>query len=172
MHPSIERRLVTVLAAVSAVEIVLAAVPWLVDPLPFSSVADVAPGSEAASQAIPPSETRPLGSFTAFTARPLFTASRRPPPADTVKGGPPSSAQGIGVILGRYRLTGVVVTPTVRIAFMMDLKDNESFAVSEGEKLGDWVFAEIARESITLQSNGRREVFPLRTATNTLEAKD
>lgn len=172
MHPAVQRRLVTALAAVSAVEIAVAAAPWLIDPLPFPAVAEVAPGIEAASQAIPPMETRPLESFEAFARRPLFTASRRPPPADPVNGGPAAPAEGIGVILGRYRLTGVVVTPTVRIAFMTDLNANKSFAVSEGEKLGEWVFAEIARESITLQSNGRREVFPLRTAANAQEAKE
>ena len=146
--------------------------PWLVDPLPFSTVPDLTAGSEAASQEIPPSGIRSVESFAALTTRPLFTASRRPPPVQAADVRPASSVEGIGVILGRYRLTGVVVTPTVRIAFMTDLNANKSFAVSEGEKLGDWVFAEIARESITLQSNKRRQVFPLRTATNTLKVKD
>ena len=172
MHPAIQRRLVAVLSVVLTVEIAVAAVPWLVDPLPFSTVSDVVAGSEAASHETPPSEIRPVESFAALTARPLFTASRRPPPVQAAGGGPASSVEGIGVILGRYRLTGVVVTPTIRIAFMTDLKANKSFVVSEGEKLGDWVFTEIARESITLQSNGHREVFPIRTATNTKKVKD
>ncbi len=172
MHPAIQRRLVTVLSVVLAVEMIAAALPWLVDPLTLLTIPDVAAGSEAASRETPPSEIRPVESFAALTARPLFTASRRPPPVQAAAVGPASSVKGIGVILGRYRLTGVVVTPTVRIAFMTDLNANKSFAISEGEKLGDWVFAEIARESITLQSNKRREVFPLRTATNPLEVKD
>lgn len=172
MHPTIQRRLVVVLSAVLAVEMVATAVPWLVDPLAFSTVADVTTESGAASREATLSEIRGEESFAALTTRPLFTASRRPPPAQAAAVGPASSVGGIGVILGRYRLTGVVVTPTVRIAFMTDLNANKSFAVSEGEKLGDWVFAEIARESITLQSNKRREVFPLRTANNTLKVKD
>lgn len=172
MHPAIQRRLVGVLSVVLAVEMAAAAVPWLVDPLPFLTVPDVTAGSEAASREPLPSEIRPVESFAALTTRPLFTASRRPSPAQAAVIGPASSVGGIGVILGRYRLTGVIVTPTVRIAFLTDLNANKSFAVSEGEKLGDWVFVEIARESITLQWNKRREVFPLRTATNTLKVKD
>ncbi len=172
MHPAIQRRLVTVLSVVLAVEMIAAALPWLVDPLTFSTIPDVAAGSETASQETRLYEIRPVESFAALTARPLFTASRRPPPIQAANVRPASSVEGIGVILGRYRLTGVVVTPTVRIAFMTDLNANKSFAVSEGEKLGDWVFAEIARESITLKSNKRLKVFPLRTATNTLEGKD
>ena len=125
------------------------------------AVAPAIKGREPAK--LPGFEKPPLKSYTAFIERPLFTATRRPPPAASGRELSTTSPEG-GIFLGRYRLTGVVVTPTIRIAFVTDLSSGKNLAVTEGEKLGDWVLAKIDRHNITLQSGARRETFAFDTS--------
>lgn len=163
MHPVIERRLLMTLSVLCAVEIAVAATPWLVDPARVLGSSAAAPQPAGITASSPLDEARPLGSFAAFTARPLFTANRRPPPSAVASRGKTGVPFQQGqVILGRYRLTGIVVTPKVRLAFVTDLNGNKSITVTEGEKLGEWVFTKITRDSITMQAGGRRNVVALR----------
>jgi len=163
MHPIVERRLLITLSVLCIAEAAVAVTPWLADPSRLFAGPDTGRGANAVTVAAPLAEAQPLESFASFIARPLFTASRRPPPVATASRGESAAPFQQGrVILGRYRLTGVVVTPKVRIAFVTDINTNKSIAVSEGEKLGDWVFTEITRDSITVQSEGRSNTIAFR----------
>ncbi len=164
MHPVIERRLVLMFAVVCAAEVAFVLTSWFVNPLTILSGPAIAPAVDGRESAkLPVLEKPPLKSFAAFIERPLFTAARRPPPAASGREFPTTSREG-STFLGRYRLTGVVVTPTIRIAFVTDLSSSKNLAVTEGEKLGDWVLAKIDRHSITLQSGERRETFAFETS--------
>lgn len=166
MHAVIERRLLIALSVICVVEAAVAVVPWLIDPSRMLANPEIRAQPNVRAAVSPLDETRPIESFGAFTSRPLFTASRRPPPESIASGGASGAPFQEGqVILGRYRLTGVVVTPKVRIAFVTDMNANKSIAVTEGEKLGDWVFTEITRDSITMQSKGRSNTVAFRNPT-------
>lgn len=163
MHPVIERRLFITLSVVCVVEIAVAAMPWLIDPARMLGGPAAATRSAGMTASSPLDEVQPPESFASFTARPLFTANRRPPPSALASRGETGAPFQQGqVILGRYRLTGIVVTPKVRMAFVTDLNGNKSITITEGEKLGEWVFTEITRDSITMQAGGRRNVVALR----------
>ncbi len=163
MHPLVERRVVSALAVISLLEAAIAAAPWLIDPARLLAGSAKQAQPTVAASASPVGEVQPIQSFTSFIGRPLFTATRRPAPAALAsRGNAAAPFQQGQMILGRYRLTGIVVTPKVRMAFVTDTAANKSITVTEGEKLGDWVFIEITRDSITMQSDGRRNVVALR----------
>ncbi len=164
MHRVTRRRLAGLLAALCVAEISLAVAAWR----------DRSPADEAASAIAPevrPTETRlasglkmvPLASFAAFVERPLFLASRRPPPAaNAASSSGMANISAKGAIFGPYKFTGIVVTPRVRIAFVTEMKTGRSIALAVGEKLGDWRCVAINPGSVTLERGDRREVIRLR----------
>ncbi len=164
MHRVTRRRLAGLLAVLCVAEISLAVAAWR----------DRSPADETASARAPVAKTAearlasglkmvPLASFAAFVERPLFLASRRPPPAAK-----PASSSGManisakGAIFGPYKFTGIVVTPRVRIAFVTEMKTGKSRALAVGDKLGDWRCVAITPGSVTLERGDRREVIRLR----------
>ena len=88
---------------------------------------------------------------------------RRPaPPLPPSPAAVVADAPDEGLILGRYRLTGVVVTPSLRIIFVSQPGSGRKFAVEEGEELDGWLVAEVERHVIVLTSGDRRETIPIR----------
>ena len=153
MHLLPHDRFGRALAALSAAEVLLIALGWFASSPPALSLERIAGASGLAGDASASGlALLPRDSFQAFTQRPLFVAARRPSP-QAAQGAPASD----GVAFGRYRFTGVAVTPKLRIAFVTDAETNRSLAVSEGDRLGDWTILEIKREGLTLQSQGRQE---------------
>lgn len=86
-------------------------------------------------------------------ARPLFTATRRPPEAEA--GGHPDTS------LSDLRLTGIVIIPDRHFAIFTG-SDGKPLVRSEGEMISDWRIDGIAPQSISLTGP---------TGTTTLEPK-
>ena len=165
MHRVTRRRLIGLLAALCLVEIGLAVGVWRMPPAPSPSVGVGVPATVTAEMPRPAGpETAPLESFGAFVERPLFLASRRPPPVAPAPSSAVPDASAKGVLFGPYRFTGIVVTPRVRIAFVTESKTGKSIVLAEGEKLGEWRCAEIQPGRVTLEKGGRRELIELHGA--------
>ena len=118
-------------------------VHWL-PPLP---VAPLPPVHAAAA----PLAAQPLESFAALWQKPLFNPDRQPAPL---------SANGADSI-GDLRLTGVILTPTLRMA-LLDPKDDKDAAhavrVRQGELLPDGVsrLVEVRPRSAVFDNGGTR----------------
>ncbi len=128
-----------------------AAVPWALSPANWSP-----PPSPASAGAVPPAipPARAAESFTDMIERPLFTASRRPAPAA-------AEPDAGDLLLGRYRLSGVVVTPTRRIVLLREADSGKTLRVAQGESVGGWLVADVTRARIVLESKDDRRVIRL-----------
>ena len=171
MHPIVARRLANALIGLGAAELLMIGATYSTPAIDYLSRADVLPGPAVSISAPPAFERRPLQSFAAFVDRPLFIATRRPPPRAAISPPAPPVSNKKGLFLGRYRLTGIVVTPSVRIAFVTDVSTTKSAALTEGEKLGEWQVVEIKKNAITLQRNSQRETFVLRRLSQGVDSK-
>lgn len=90
--------------------------------------------------------------FAELGQRPPFSATRRAillTPDDNMT-----------LVLGRYRLSGVVVAPGARSVILSGL-DNRSLIVAEGETVDSWTVNEITAEKVVFTSGDRRQVFPV-----------
>jgi len=102
--------------------------------------------------ALPP--TPPLGGYAVVWQRPLFSSDRRP-----AASGP---AGGARVSLGDLELTGIILTPGLRMALLHDKsagdKDGAEVRVREGDALpdGGWKLVELKPRTATFASAGRR----------------
>lgn len=87
----------------------------------------------------------------AFTilARPLFSATRRPPP-----GGGASGTAGVGV----PRLSGVLVSPSGKHAIFAAPPEGKGFVASEGAQIGGFVLQSISAGQVTLIGPGGTRV--------------
>jgi hypothetical protein len=74
-------------------------------------------------------------------ARPLFSATRRPPESE--QGAQPDTA------LKDLRLTGIMVMPDQRVAIFAKAGE-KPLVLSEGEMIGDWHIDNIAPQSVSL----------------------
>jgi general secretion pathway protein N len=164
-RPPGEQRIARVLGAACACLLALALLPWVVDPAAWL-VPDRRPERGAAPDGGPsvsPLEAPSLDRLSAMVERPVFTATRRPAPKSAQAAvASAAGAAGSASILDRYRFNGVVVSPTVRVVFVTRLGDNKPLAVAEGERLGEWVVAEVTGDAIVLRSGPREERVPLR----------
>ncbi len=142
----------SVVMATTAVLILVAAGPWLLPLdrwLPERPLAarqqDIAIAGPLRRLNSPP----PLQTFAAMTQRPLFNASRRAPSST------PASAGHERMLLGRYRLSGVVVTPERRLALLVDPKGRH-IKVEEGGDLDGWRMLSISPRRLLLSKAGER----------------
>jgi general secretion pathway protein N len=115
---------------------------------------EVAPLPAAHRAALPPSA--PLLSYAAVWEHPLFSRDRQPMV---------SAASGSGVSLGDLELTGIILTPGLRMALLRDKsagdKSNREVRVREGTALpdGSWTLVELQpRAAIFASSSGRTEL--------------
>ncbi len=136
--------------ALAALLVAALAWPWA---LPLSETAASKPAPATATHTVA-SNLPPLAEFSATRQRPLFTATRRPTPdAD------PDTAAGL--ILGRYRLQGVVMAGARRLVLLTPDGGGQMLQLGEGSKLDHWTIESIAPELMTLRDGDRREVIPL-----------
>lgn len=93
-----------------------------------------------------------LADFAALGERPPFSATRR-----SIRSATDDSA---ALVLGRYRLSGVVVAPSARSVILSGL-DSRSRIVAEGETIDGWTVDEITAEKVVFTSDGRRQTFAI-----------
>jgi len=90
--------------------------------------------------------------FAALGERPPFSATRRAILS--------AADDNAALVLGRYRLSGVVVAPSARSVILSGL-DNRSLIVAEGETVDGWTVHGITAEKVVFTLDGRRKVFPV-----------
>lgn len=83
------------------------------------------------------SHVPPLHAYAAVWQRPLFNQDRQPAPS--------SGDAGPRVSLGDLQLTGIIITPGLRMALMHDRKTHHDIRVREGASVpdGSWVLHEL-----------------------------
>jgi general secretion pathway protein N len=159
--------LIAALGVVCVVLLGAAATPWLVDPLDYIDGPDDA-GAVAvpASPATPRLDAPPAEILALLAERPLFTATRRPPPpAGTTEPAAAAPAPDTSLILGRYRLSGVVVTPDRRLVLLTRKGGSATIGVAKGEMLDGWAVTEVEREFIVFERDARKKTYFVRDST-------
>jgi general secretion pathway protein N len=146
-----------------------AAVLWLAALLGLGSA--VSPtsriaGDESLPQVKPASPDRigPLGQYAEAAARPLFTSDRRPRSflATAPDGGNTTDAQSQTL---DFILTGVLISPQVRMAFLQPSAGGESVRVREGgspEGASGWRLVEVQPRRAIFQGSGGESTLDLR----------
>jgi general secretion pathway protein N len=140
---------------------------------PFTSglpLGELLPAQRPQRQPPPPSladlELSPLDSFAETLNRPLFTATRRPPsPLERLQGqasAPTAAAKGDRVILGKYALRGVIVTPEQKLLLLRQLATGQSLRLKVGDALDDWRIAAIAPDHLILSRGDKQEKVSLK----------
>ena len=119
---------------------------------------DIPPAREpghARVVAMPPPE--PLARFAEVWQRPLFAADRKP--AMVVTG-------DAAVSLGDLQLTGIILTPTLRMALLQNAAGDQAVRVREGAAMPDgrWTLATLSPRSAIFDNGGERKELSLVTA--------
>ena len=147
----------TALTAAIVALLLVASAPWLLpierglpEPLPAAQRQGRALGAPMDRLIVPPARQN----FSAVVERPLFNASRRAPSAA------PLSVGGEPMLLGRYRLSGVVVTAERRLALLADAS-GQHIKVEEGGDLDGWRMLSISPRRLVLTRADERLEFAL-----------
>lgn len=138
-------RLSAVLLAAAVGLTLLAAWPWLRAPAALPTL----PAEGDRAVAAPPTalpQLPPYERFAETQRRPLFVATRRPPPvaASPAPAPPPSFDRG--------RIAGVVVIGDTKVALIRDPRSGKVQRVGEGETVDGWTVRAISPEKLTLVS--------------------
>lgn len=144
--------------ALWGVAILALGLAWL---LPMGASGPIAPPGATSG---PPSFSLPplpaLESLPETTARPLFNTTRRAPPA---AGRPaPAAPEPAAAMMGRYRLSGVVIDGRTRKVLVAPAAGGKIVSVAEGDMLDGWKVERISPESLVLRSGDRTETVELR----------
>lgn len=99
----------------------------------------------------------PLDSYAEIVARPLFSPSRRPPPA--AEGDAEDDASEAKPAL--FILTGVVISAEARLALIQRANIAGVVRVSEGEEIDGWLVEKIAPDRVTLRQGAAVEEIEL-----------
>jgi general secretion pathway protein N len=100
----------------------------------------------------PPPVAQADEQYPEFTARPLWTPTRRPAPAAAA----PSTYTP-----GQFVLQGVIVAGNSRTAMLREKSNGRLHRVEAGKQLNGITVAEISPDSVTLSQGADREVVPL-----------
>ena len=100
-----------------------------------------------------PLEMVALGDLTETTARPLFTASRRPPPPPTAKPALAPTKPKPTRLVG-YRLTGIVRSSRQRMILLTEEKSGRVVELHEGEQVDGWRLTSIGTDHVRLSRDG------------------
>ncbi|GAB3028230.1 MULTISPECIES: general secretion pathway protein GspN [Oleiagrimonas] len=114
--------------------------------------AKLPPTASVARRAAPP-----LKDFATTWEKPLFTTDRKPAPESDSGGG--------NVALGDLQLTGIIITPDLRMALMHD-RSGKDVQVREGATLADssWTLSKLSPRSAVFTGNGQRTELKLKVA--------
>ena len=142
------------LAALCLVFAALAIWPWTMSrevllPRPPAIAMSAGPVAEA-ELALPP-----LDSFRATLQRPLFSATRQPPVA---RPAPDTTGE---LILGRYRLTGVMIARDRTTVLLRPATGGKVIRLNQGQELDGWKVVSITADQIVLASAGKQQTIPL-----------
>ncbi len=119
-------------------------------PMPNTAPATAAP----AARVLPP-----LQDLRATLQRPLFEPGRRMP-ATT----PPPAMPAGPLVLGKYRLLGIVSAGGKRSAVLAPLQGGGSRLLAAGGMLEDWLLAEVSEGGLVLRRGNASETVRLRPA--------
>ena len=137
--------------------VMVAIAPWITDPLATMGQGPAVPDPGDTSQPgyVPAFEAPALETLAVIVERPLFTATRRPAPPVLST---PAAAEPLdpSLILGRYRLTGIVVTPGLHMVFVTEPGSRKTIAVALGKELDGWLVSEVEQHVVVLESGDRR----------------
>ena len=135
----------------------LAARPWLET---AEAPAVEAATNEAASAAVPavPAVLRPRAEYAETVERPLFLAGRTSIAEDSVRSVDEAVPQ---LILGGWRLTGVVIAPGRRIALLTPRGGGRTVRLAPGEEIDGWLIEAVSAEGVTLRAGALVERIPL-----------
>ncbi|WLA54317.1 hypothetical protein [Bradyrhizobium diazoefficiens] len=131
------------------------------------AVRPIARPAQAASKPVPrgnPLWSVPLSALTATQERPIFSASRRPPPRavaaspveETQAPPPPKPVEAPPLLL-----VGAVVGEGDAIAILVNRIDQKVVRLRQGESLGGWSLTEVQPREVTLKQGDRSEVLAL-----------
>lgn len=158
MNAAMQRRLTPVLGAVAAVLAALSValgagvgqrVHWD-DPAPPEPLPPLRAAAMPAAA--------PLAQFAEVWQRPLFMADRKPAPV--------SDGDDTGGNLGDLELTGIIMTPALKIALLRDQAKNATVRVKEGAALTDthWTLTSLTARSAVFENGGDRRELTLKVA--------
>jgi hypothetical protein len=129
----------------------LAALPWVFSPGPPPPAAMATP-SVAAPVVVPP-----LAALAETVERPLFENLRQ-----VVRRQAVAAPRPVGpVVIGRYRLLGVISSGGVRQVVLAQLDSGKSVLRAAGQELDGWRIAEISDDGLTVRRNGETETVRL-----------
>jgi general secretion pathway protein N len=124
----------------------------------LSTDEDAVSGPGAANIDRVPFKLPPETSFAQTQARPLFNEDRKPTPDVPVDGGPPPPPP----VPLNVSLTGIILTPQLRLAMIHDNAKNDSAAVKEGMPLpgdlGGWILTRVKERSAIFKEAAGDEV--------------
>lgn len=124
----------------------------------------VADGTLPQAKPASPDRIGPLGQYAEAAARPVFTSDRRPRSfmATAPDGGVATDAQNQSL---DFILTGVLISPQVRMAFLQPSGGGESVRVREGaspEGASGWRLVEVQARRAIFQGSGGESTLDLR----------
>jgi general secretion pathway protein N len=116
----------------------------------------------------------PLSALTVTQDRPIFSASRRPPPRavaatpveETQAPAPPKPAEGPPPL----QLVGAVVGEGDAIAILVNRVDQKVVRLRQGETLGGWSLTSVQAREVTIKQGDRSEVLALQRPDGTAAA--
>lgn len=154
----------TILAALCGFLLLLAALLAFVGTRPASSGdASAAELDLALEQPAKPLELEPLGKYRVVTDRPLFNQSRRP--VIKIEDSEQPDAELAQAEVGeapKVKLTGVVMTPDMRLVSLTPEGGGEPLVLGEGKPMrgeyNGWVVRTVSPRSATLESGDGRQV--------------
>jgi len=148
------RGIEVILIGLCAVFAAAAVWPWLAPdaavPPGVAPVATAAGPLAEGDLALPPIET-----FRATVERPLFAATRAPAQIR------PAHEAGGELILGRYRLTGVMIAKENTTVLLRPATGGKVIRLGRGQELDGWKVISITADQIVLSSGGKEQRIPL-----------
>ncbi|MGV7214010.1 hypothetical protein [Bradyrhizobium sp. UFLA05-112] len=138
------------------------------DTVDVGAVRPIARPAQSASRPLPrgnPLWSVPLSALTATEERPIFSATRRPPPravaassAEEAPAPPPPKAAEAPLPLV---LVGAVVGEGEAIAILMDRTDQKVIRMRQGESRAGWSLSAVQPREVTFKHGDRSEVLAL-----------
>ncbi|MBR1174261.1 hypothetical protein JQ617_09870 [Bradyrhizobium sp. KB893862 SZCCT0404] len=138
------------------------------DSVDVGAMRPIARPAQAVSKPVPrgnPLWSVPLSALTATQERPIFSASRRPPPravaaspVEEVQAPPPKQVEAPPPPL---LLVGAVIGEGDAIAILVDRFDQKVVRLRQGESLGGWSLTEVQPREVTFKQGDRSEVLAL-----------